>query len=601
MKRCFLLSLTVLLILSGGMAHAETYALLIGLGDYQDKALGKMQALTAGVNGLEKALIKNGVPAANIELLTHETKIKPTRDAIRAALKRLSERVKSGDTVWVMYAGHGNERQGVGYLSCYDSKPRTSDEAPSSGLSIREFTAPLSTMPASLLLVGFEACRDESEAGNADENLPQAVRQVDFNLVAPEGKPGPKRVVALFSSSTGRSSTILADQSLGVFSSCLIRGASGEAADSQGTIRVRNLRDYLNKAVPGTAYREVGMSQMPECLAFGEGVSDVVLSQGHAPQSGGASAVPLKIGTTPEEKWVAEFQKGYELRAANKPDEALNHFREAAKAKPNDEMAQLTVGIQFYDLQRWADAEPYFTKAIKATEPRAASFLYLGLVRQEQNKYDDAEPLFQQAVKRSKGWYVPSYLYGLFLLNCRHDFKQGEKLVRQAIKLNPNVPPMKIALARTLLQSGLRNPDEIEKLISDAMKLDQRNHEGWLALGQLQFYVKKDLKEAKKSLLRCLDSEPGNYEAMSDLAKLSYSEQDYDQTVVWCDKLLALQPKAGYFYIIKATALYQLSRMDESKAAARKAIELGAYSKDAEIFELLNIKPDAKNDDKKKP
>lgn len=609
MKRRFAVGLALLLMLSGSVARADKHALLIALGSYEDKRFGTLPALNTGAKGLSQVLEKQGVPADHIEMLAADGKQKPTQAAIKDALKRLSERVKKDDEVWVFYYGHGIELSGVSYLSCYDSKLDSMDALKRSSVSAREFVAPLSKIPASLLVMGLEACRSEYEGANSDGTVPDGVRKVDFNLAVPEGKPGPRRVATFFSSKTNTTSYILPDRSLGVFISCVIRGLKGDAADATGTVRVKNLGAFLEKAVPGTAFREYGTAQMPEVLAFGDGVQDAILTKGHAPYKGGETALPAKVGDSTEDKWAAEFQQGYELREAKKIDDALKHFKTAADLKPEDTRAQGLIGAQFYQLGRYAEAEAFFKRALKDSSPNPAGFMYLGLIREHQGKLDDAETYYRRSYEIGKSWqYTESaYYFARFLYYYRHDYKQSEKLLREALKMEPNQAGAQVLLARVLVQGENRKKfaAEIRKLLTDAMKFYPNYAEAHFALGQWHYYVKDDADNAIKAYTKTLELEPDYDSAMSELAHIYYEKEDGKASAEWSRKAIALRPEVGENYVSLAYALYVLNDLDEARKAAKKAVELGSYDKDVEIFGLLNVKPETKPDskpaEKKKP
>ena len=74
---------------------------------------------------------------------------KPTGANILAELDRLTTRVKAGDTVFILYSGHGIEMDRVSYLLPWDTDARSDQTLKASALSTAEITARLQKVPAS--------------------------------------------------------------------------------------------------------------------------------------------------------------------------------------------------------------------------------------------------------------------------------------------------------------------------------------------------------------------------------------------------------------------------------------------------------------------
>lgn len=96
---------------------ASTYALLIGILEWQDPSLSSFPKTNRQDRALERALVANGVPAGHVVFLEDR---QATLASIRGALGRLMAQAGPGSTLLVYFAGHGTQEGGRTYLANYD-------------------------------------------------------------------------------------------------------------------------------------------------------------------------------------------------------------------------------------------------------------------------------------------------------------------------------------------------------------------------------------------------------------------------------------------------------------------------------------------------
>jgi hypothetical protein len=96
---------------------AKTHALIVGILEWQDKDLAPFPKENRQDRALERALLANGVPAANIAFLADR---QATLPAIRAAVDGLAAKAGPGSTLLFYFAGHGLQSGGRTYLANYD-------------------------------------------------------------------------------------------------------------------------------------------------------------------------------------------------------------------------------------------------------------------------------------------------------------------------------------------------------------------------------------------------------------------------------------------------------------------------------------------------
>ena len=110
-------------LLPASFAQADNWALLIGIDQYEDtNRINPLGAAAADAHALAKTLQETaGFPTDHVQVLASDGATKPTRTAILNALARLAKNAQPGDTVFVLYSGHGIEVSGVPSLLPFDA------------------------------------------------------------------------------------------------------------------------------------------------------------------------------------------------------------------------------------------------------------------------------------------------------------------------------------------------------------------------------------------------------------------------------------------------------------------------------------------------
>lgn len=598
MKRSLLFCLTVFLVLSGSMAHADNHALLIALGNYKHKQ--HFSPSLTSVNSA-KVMAKTlqdvcGVPASNVTLLTTEDKIELTRATILSALETLAKKVKQGDVVFVFFYGHGTEIRRETYLPCYDTKA-TEEDITQTGLKATEVTQALRAVPTSLLMTAFEVGRVESiDATGSAQNT---------QLLTPIGEagvPGPENSVALFSSQPGSVALFSFARNIGVFSHALNKGLRGMAADMSGVVRVRNLLAYLEKAVPGEGFICYPILQMPQSFAAGRNAQDIVLSQGFPPQSGGKTAVPLQVGTTSEEQFEAEMQRGAELHIQGKKLEAVKHYRKALKHRPDADKVIALVGDIYADAKMYDEAIPFMETLIALYPKETKLYTNLAQIEEKQDRIEKAEIHYKQAYNQNKKDIVVGFTYEHFLYYYVKRYLEAETILRNALKYDTRNPQIMCVLGQTLAKQGAAHYTEAEDYLRTAVQL--RPNTTWLSVGLAVFlhYSRKNYDEAEALYTKALQQEPDDADAIAFLGHLKGKiRKQYAAGEAMIRKAISLNGDERFFHLALAEVLDAQGKTEDARKELQTAVKMDAYDKEHEIFERLGVKPEPKSKDEKKP
>ena len=105
-----------------------------------------------------------------------------------------------------------------------------------------------------------------------------------------------------------------------------------------------------------------------------------------------------------------------------------------------------------------------------------------------------------------------------------------------------------------------------------------------LLLGET-FVQLRRTEEARLCFLRARETDPKSFEAAAGLARVLQIAQSYSESAAAWRDVIALRPDSSGAHVQLALCLWRLEKLDEAKAACRKALEIDP--KNARATELL--------------
>ncbi len=296
----------ILALIPPASARADNWALLIGIDRYEDQ--GRINALggaAADARSLKAALVEAAnFPDANIRLLVSDGDVKPTRSNILTELARLAQNAAPGDTVFVLYGGHGMEVAGVPYLLPYDTTAFDAESLADSALPVGKFRQRLAQIKARALVLAFDMCRSSplktgKTAVSSDNNMTRSVaRGLDFkkSAAATGDSPAASLVAATFySCGPDERSYEWTEKGRGYFSYYLEQGLRGKAADAGGRVTLASLATYVSREVHKAVRLGEQKDQTPYPSLDGPGADGFVLTTG----------TPVSVTPPPDEPVAA--------------------------------------------------------------------------------------------------------------------------------------------------------------------------------------------------------------------------------------------------------------------------------------------------------
>jgi spermidine synthase len=137
-----------------------------------------------------------------------------------------------------------------------------------------------------------------------------------------------------------------------------------------------------------------------------------------------------------------------------------------------------------------------------------------------------------------------------------------------------------------LAQSRLRtiDPRGAIELLRKIPRLSSSYFEAQMVLGEVYIKVGRG-EDARRSFAAAREADPKSTEAAAGLARALQIDQNYGEAAKAWQEVVALRPDVAAAHVQLALCLMRLNRIDEAKAACRKALEINPS--DRRATELL--------------
>ena len=137
---------------------------------------------------------------------------------------------------------------------------------------------------------------------------------------------------------------------------------------------------------------------------------------------------------------LAHNELGLLHMRAGQLDKALESYKAAAKALPDDASVQLNHGTALTQKKEFAEAEKQLRRALKKLDKSATGHMYLGVALIGLKNIDEAEREFQQAAKLGGDQMGAAHKYLGGIYWARRDYKKAADELETYLKLSPKAP-----------------------------------------------------------------------------------------------------------------------------------------------------------------
>ena len=252
----------------------KRWALIIGIDAYEDPQINRLEAASNDAKELGAVLVSHGgFRRDQVIILASDgpPRNRPSRGNILRRLSNLHGTVAADGLLVVAFAGHGIERGGRAYLLPGDAQM-------SENLALLEETAInvevvknwIRNTGVGQVLMIIDACRNDPVAGRGDEEnrLTEAyTRGFSFDVRNQEVRA----FATLYATDIGHRAYEDRERRQGYFTSALVHGLKGGAANENGEVTLGRLVRYLEETVPNQIARDLGKDKKQRPFAVVEG------------------------------------------------------------------------------------------------------------------------------------------------------------------------------------------------------------------------------------------------------------------------------------------------------------------------------------------
>ncbi len=255
-------------------SRTKRFALIIGVDQYQDSQITRLEGASNDAKALAQALTTYaGLPGDQVVLLTSMQPQEqwPNRGNILRKLSNLRGSVPKDGLLLVAFSGHGIERDGRAYLL-------PSDAQLSGDVRLLEDTAiNVETMRERIretgvgqVVVLLDACRNDPSSGRSDsDNRLTASFSRGFNFDLRNRDV--RAFATVYATEVGQRAFEYKEKKFGYFTWGLVEGLRGGAANDKGEVTLAGLVKYLQEVIPKRINIDLGPGKIQKPYAVIEG------------------------------------------------------------------------------------------------------------------------------------------------------------------------------------------------------------------------------------------------------------------------------------------------------------------------------------------
>jgi len=302
------------------------------------------------------------------------------------------------------------------------------------------FAAALCAPHTVALAQGIGAHRGET-SGSAGGSY-----SVQGHVISPTGRLPESRVrVTLSSSNSGTKTVVAGEDGVFLFNN-LEPGPHELTIDAGNDYEVMRESVYVGggtQKINVPVYLRLRPEANPALAGVPKAAVDLYVRAQEAARKGdndkAASLLEQATGQHPQ-FGLAHNELGLLHMRAGRLDKALEEYRAASKALPDDASVQLNYGTALTQKKEFAEAEKQLRRALKRFDKSASGHLYLGIALIGLKNISEAEAELQQAARLGgdQMGLAHRYLGGIYW--ARKEYKRAAEELETYLKLSPKAP-----------------------------------------------------------------------------------------------------------------------------------------------------------------
>jgi len=250
-------------------------------------------------------------------------------------------------------------------------------------------------------------------------------------------------------------------------------------------------------------------------------------------------------------------------------DKALTSYQRATEINPSSTVARDKLIAHYLDTGKTSEAEAKVKDILRKNDKDLMGRFFDARIRLVKGNADDAISLLQGVIKDEIQFALAHHFLGVAFLQKR-ETSQARGAFAEAVKLNPNLPEPRTALAQIYLSEG--SLDLAIEQAQAALQLNPRNIQATLILGDA--YLRKgDFAKSKQifeAITKALPKEPiGPYR----LGLVAQAEKNDAKALAYFEEALTKRPSAIEPMVQIVTIMSAHGKLSEARERVAKQIE----------------------------
>ena len=281
-------------------------------------------------------------------------------------------------------------------------------------------------------------------------------------------------------------------------------------------------------------------------------------------------SVAFNLLVTLEYYAYAQNELGMKLSEAGKHTEAVAHFEQAVRLKPDYAEAHYSLGTALMHSGRLPEAIEHLEHALRVKPDYAEARNNLGGALMESGRLPEAIEHFEQAVRVKPDYAEAHYNLGGALMRSGR-LPEAIEHLEQVLRINPDYAEARNNLGSALMQSG-RLPEAIEHL-EHALRVKPDFAEAHYNLGTALMESGR-LPEAIEHLQQALRIKPDYAEARYNLGTALMQSGRLPEAIQHWEHAVRIKPDDAEAHYILGIALGRAGRIPEAIEHLQQALRI---------------------------
>ena len=266
--------------------------------------------------------------------------------------------------------------------------------------------------------------------------------------------------------------------------------------------------------------------------------------------------------------WMAHNNLGNILQLQGRTDEAVGHFRQALRVKPDFAEAHYNLGYTLQQQGRIDEAEKSYRQALQFKPDFAKAHNNLGVACVYLGRHEEAVKAYRQAIKIKPDYANAHYNLGTALYS-QGKVDEAVGYYRQAIAINPDYAEAHNNLGVAYFDLG--RYEEAIKAYRQAIRIKPDYADAYYNLGRA-FKAQGKSDEAVNNFRQVIKFKPDFAEVYNEIGGILLSRDRLDEAVGYYQQALKIKPNYAKVHYSLGAALQSKGNLNEALVHYRQAL-----------------------------